>query len=198
MKRKLLILNIVFVWFFLGHSFANSMRDNFFCIVSPDAITVTIEKKNNYKCSKYIDVLSQAINKEYKDFLEIQNIIKQGYDVEFWTSIRDDKIERIKKIFLVKEQIEEAVTNFNNSMFDKIKEYLVFSVSPYQVKYKKFLKSFKQFENNRVLPLNVRNTITYLKEEIQVIENIMNAEDYDVLIKNFNRHVYLKKQIEWK
>lgn len=172
------------------------MRDNFFCIVSPDAITVTIEKKNNYKCSKYIDVLSQAINKEYKDFLEIQNIIKQGYDVEFWTSIRDDKIERIKKIFLVKEQIEEAVTNFNNSMFDKIKEYLVFSVSPYQVKYKKFLKSFKQFENNRVLPLNVRNTITYLKEEIQVIENIMNAEDYDVLIKNFNRHVYLKKQIE--
>jgi hypothetical protein len=31
-----------------------------------------------------------------------------------------------------------------------------------------------------------------------VIENIMNAEDYDVLIKNFNRHVYLKKQIEWK
>ena len=94
------------------------------------------------------------------------------------------------------DQIEEAVTNFNNSMFDKIKEYLVFSVSPYQVKYKKFLKSFKQFENNRVLPLNVRNTITYLKEEIQVIENIMNAEDYDVLIKNFNRHVYLKKQIE--
>jgi hypothetical protein len=26
----------------------------------------------------------------------------------------------------------------------------------------------------------------------------MSATDYDVLIKNFNRYVYLKKQIEWK
>jgi hypothetical protein len=38
--------------------------------------------------------------------------------------------------------------------------------------------------------------ITYLKEQVQVIENILTAEDYDVLIKNFNRYVYLKKQIE--
>jgi len=81
-------------------------------------------------------------------------------------------------------------------MFDKIKEYLIFSVSPYHLKYKRFAKSFKQFENSRTLPLNVRNMITYLKEQVQVIENILTAEDYDVLIKNFNRYVYLKKQIE--
>jgi hypothetical protein len=198
MKKKFFVLNIIVVWFFLGYSFANNMKDNFFCVVSPNAITVTIEKENNYKCSTYLDVLSQAISKEYKDFLEIQDIIEQGYDVDFWTTIRNDKIERIKKILLVREQIEEAVISFNNNMFDKIKEYLIFSVSPYHLKYKRFAKSFKQFENSRTLPLNVRNMITYLKEQVQVIENILTAEDYDVLIKNFNRYVYLKKQIEWK
>ena len=197
MKRKLFIIVFILTWFFFGYSLAD-MKDNFYCIISSNAITVTIEKGKNHKCSTYINVLSQAINKEYKDFLEIQDIIEQGYDVDFWTTIRNDKIERIKKILLVREQIEEAVISFNNNMFDKIKEYLIFSVSPYHLKYKRFAKSFKQFENSRTLPLNVRNMITYLKEQVQVIENILTAEDYDVLIKNFNRYVYLKKQIEWK
>jgi hypothetical protein len=94
------------------------------------------------------------------------------------------------------DQIEEAVTNFNNNMFDKPKEYLVFSVSPYYTKYKRFLRSFKPFENSRTLSRNVKNTVAYMKEQVQVIENIMSATDYDVLIKNFNRYVYLKKQIE--
>lgn len=197
MKRKLFIIVFILTWFFFGYSLAD-MKDNFYCIISSNAITVTIEKGKNHKCSTYINVLSQAINKEYKDFLEIQKIIDQWYDVDFWTTIRNDKIERIKKILLVREQIEEAVISFNNNMFDKIKEYLIFSVSPYHLKYKRFAKSFKQFENSRTLPLNVRNMITYLKEQVQVIENILTAEDYDVLIKNFNRYVYLKKQIEWK
>ena len=118
--RKLIIFNIIFVLFFLGYSFAN-MKDNFFCTITPGSITVTLERQNNYKCSQYIKVLSQAINKEYKDVLEIQTIIKQWYDIEFWTSIRENKRERIKKILLVKEQIEEAVFNFDDNLFLKIK-----------------------------------------------------------------------------
>ncbi|HRU50064.1 MAG TPA: hypothetical protein P5155_01020 [Candidatus Absconditabacterales bacterium] len=197
MKRKLFIIVFILTWFFFGYSLAD-MKDNFYCIISSNAITVTIEKGKNHKCSTYINVLSQAINKEYKDFLEIQKIIDQGYDVDFWTDVRNDKIERIKRILLVMDQIEEAVTNFNNNMFDKAKEYLVFSVSPYYTKYKRFLRSFKPFENSRTLSRNVKNTVAYMKEQVQVIENIMSATDYDVLIKNFNRYVYLKKQIEGK
>ena len=38
----------------------------------------------------------------------------------------------------------------------------------------------------------------YLQEEIDAIDNIINATDYDTLMKNYNRHLYLKNQIEWK
>ncbi len=194
--KKLIVFNIIFVFFFLGYSFAN-MKDNFFCTIAPGSITVTLERQNNYKCSQYIKVLSQAINKEYKDVLEIQNIIKQWYDVEFWTNIRENKRERIKKILLVKEQIETAVLSFDDNLFWKIKEYLIFSASPYQLKYKKLLKPLNYIENERNLSWSVRNMISLMQEQIQIINNIIMAQDYDTLMKNFNRYVYLKKQIEW-
>lgn len=195
--RKFIVVNIVFVLFFLGYSFAN-MKDNFFCTISPGSITVTLERQNNYKCSQYTKVLSQAINKEYKDVLEIQNIIKQWYDIEFWTSIRENKREKIKKMLIVKNQIEDAVMNFDDNLFWKIKEYLIFSSSPYQLKYKKLLKPLNYIENERNLSWSVRNMISLMQEQIQVIDNIIMSQDYDTLMKNFNRYVYLKKQIEWK
>ena len=38
----------------------------------------------------------------------------------------------------------------------------------------------------------------YLQEDITVIDKIISSTDYDTLVKNFNRHLYLKNQIEWK
>lgn len=195
--RKLIILNIILVCSFVGYSFAD-MKDNFFCTISPGSITVTIERQNNYKCSQYTKVLSQAINKEYKDVLDIQKIITQWYDIEFWTSIRENKRDKIKKMLVVKEQIEEAILSFDDNMFSKVKEYLIFSASPYQLKYKKLLKPLSHIENERSLSWSVRSMIALMQEQIQVIDNIITSKDYDVLMKNFNRYVYLKKQIEWK
>jgi len=35
-----------------------------------------------------------------------------------------------------------------------------------------------------------------MQEQIEVINEIMLAEDYELLIKKFNRYIYLKNQIE--
>ena len=107
--KKIFVLNIIVVWFFLGYSLLIIWKI-IFCVVSPNAITVTIEKENNYKCSTYLDVLSQAISKEYKDFGNTRYYWTR-VRCRFWTTIRNDKIERIK-ILLVREQIEEAVISF--------------------------------------------------------------------------------------
>ena len=195
--KKLIIFNIIFLSCFVWYSFAN-MKDNFFCTITPWSITVTLERQKNYKCSQYTKVLSQAINKEYKDVLDIQNIIKQWYDIEFWTGIRENKRDKIKKMLIVKEQIEDAVLNFDDNLFIKIKEYLIFSTSPYQLKYKKLLKPLIHIENERNLSWSVRNMISLMQEQIQIVDNIIISTDYDTLMKNFNRYVYLKKQIEWK
>jgi hypothetical protein len=85
------------------------MENKVFCTISPNSIVVTLDRDSNYKCSDYITVLTQAINKEYKNVLAIQNLIQQKYDIEFWTDIRETKRHQIQRMLIIKQQIEASV-----------------------------------------------------------------------------------------
>jgi hypothetical protein len=37
-----------------------------------------------------------------------------------------------------------------------------------------------------------------MQEAITAIDNINSTNDFDTLMKNFNRYIYLKNQIIWK
>lgn len=189
---------IVVIWFvFVWVSFWY-MENKVYCTISPDTITVTLDKQNNYKCSDYVTVLTQAINKEYKNVLAIQNLVKQQYDVDFWISIREKKRDQIKKMLWIKKQIEDSVWEFEENLFDKTKEYIIYSTSSYKIKYKKLLRPIEKLKEWTYLSLNVRNKIKLMQEQLDVIETLSLTEDYEVLMKNFNKYIYLKKQIEWK
>lgn len=197
MKKNILII-IVFSLLSIGFSSAY-MEDKVFCTIWKNSITVTLERDRNYKCSEYISVLSQAINTEYNDILSIQKLIKQWYDVEYWKEIRETKKEKLKKILTIKEQIENAIVEFDLNLFTKMKDYVVYTVSPYQTKYKKVLKNLNNLRDKWWKFSNdVTKKIKYLEEDIDLIDKIFESTDYDTLIKNFNRHLYLKNLIEWK
>ena len=197
MKKAILSITI-FSIFFTGFSLAY-VEDKVFCTIWSNSITVTMEKEHNYKCKEYLSVLSQAINTEYNDIISIQKLINQWYDVDYWKEIRETKRERLKRILTLKEQIETAVAEFDTNLFVKMKDYIIYTVSPYQTKYKKVLKHLENYKNQwwRITS-DVKRKMDYFQEDITVIDNIINATDYDTLIKNFNRHLYLKNQIEWK
>ncbi|HRX64086.1 MAG TPA: hypothetical protein P5060_03220 [Candidatus Absconditabacterales bacterium] len=182
---------------FFGTSFAYT-QDKLFCTISTHSITVTIDRQSNYKCDEYITVLRQAINKEYRNVLSIQELIDQNYDVEFWFAIREQKREQIKKMIIMKTQIEDAILEFQENLFEKTKEYIVFTVSPYRIRYKRLLKPLNDLGENTYLSARVRKKINLMQEQIEVINEIMLAEDYELLIKKFNRYIYLKNQIEGK
>ena len=196
---KKIILSLIAIFSCLTTICSAYMEDKVFCTISKNSITITMDKNNNYKCSEYLSVLSQAINAEYNDVIAIQKLISQWYDVEYRKEIRDDKRENIKRMIVVKDQIENAIKEFDLNLFSKIKEYIVYTVSPYMTSYKKALKSInninKQWEK---LTNDIKKKIKYLEEDITVLNNIIWATDYDTLIKNYNRHLYLKTQIEWK
>gem|GEM_PF-1104337 len=193
--KKILFVNIIFLFAFFGYTFAD-MQNNFYCTISPDLITVTMEKKNNHKCSQYLKVLSQSINNEYKNVVKIQDLIRQGYDLEFWTEVREKKRNDIKKMLITKEQIEKSVKIFDNNLFNKIKEYLIYSSSTYRLKYKKILKPLENIGESIYIKPCIRNKISLMQEQIQTIDAIAVSQDYDTLMKTFNKYVYLKKQIE--
>ncbi len=175
------------------------MEDKVFCTISKDSITVTMEKSNNYKCSEYLSVLSQAINSDYNDILSVQKLINQWYDVDFWKQIREEKREKIKKMISIKDQIETAIAKFDSNLFEKIKEYVVYNSTPYRATYKKALNALNAIQQQWWKhSSSTTKKIEFMQEEITVIDNIIQATDYDTLIKNFNRHLYLKNQIEWK
>jgi len=175
------------------------MEDKVFCTLWKNYITVTLEKENNYKCNEYLSLLSQAINTEYNDIISIQKLIKQWYDVEYWKEIMNTKRDRLKKMLTIKEQIEVAVAEFDSNLFVKVKDYIIYMVSSYQTKYKLVLKHLDNYKNQwGKISNDIKKIMDYLQEDITVIDKIISSTDYDTLVKNFNRHLYLKNQIEWK
>ena len=196
--KKVILTLIVFATFLTGLCSAY-MEDKVFCTIWKNSITVTLEKEHNYKCNEYLLLLSQTINTEYNDILSIQKLIKQWYDVDFWKDIRETKREKLKKMITIKEQIEQAVSEFDSNLFVKMKDYVIYTVTPYQTKYKKILKQLNNLKNQwQKLSYDVNKKMDYLQEDITIIDKIIDSTDYDTLIKNFNRHLYLKNQIEWK
>ena len=196
MKKTWLTIAVI-LFGFVGTSFAY-MENKVFCTISPSSIVVTLDRESNYKCSDYITVLTQAINKEYKNVLAIQNLIKQNYDVEFWTEIRETKRFQIQKMLIIKQQIEDSVWEFEENLFDKTKEYMIYTTAPYRTKYRKLLRPLEDLESGTYLSFNVRTKIRLMQEQLAVIAKISLAEEFEVLMKDFNRYVYLKNQIEWK
>lgn len=192
-------LSIIVLWiFFIGFASAY-VEDKVFCTIWSNSITVTMEKEHNYKCKEYLSVLSQAINTEYNDIISIQKLISQWYDVDFWKEVRETKRDRLKRILTLKEQIETAVAEFDSNLFIKMKDYIVYTVTPYQTKYKKVLKHLNNYkEQGGKIPSDIKREMDYFQEEISVIDKILETSDFDTLVKNFNRHLYLKNLIEWK
>ena len=196
--KKILFILIVLIFSTISICSAY-MEDKVFCTIWKNSITVTMEKENNYKCTEYITLLSQAINTEYNDVLSIQKLINQWYDIDFRKSIREEKRAKIKKMITIKNQIESAVAEFDSNLFTKIKEYVVYTTSSYKTTCKKALKGLQNIQSQWwKISSSIKKKMGYLQEEIDTIDNIIKAADYDTLIKNFNRHLYLKNLIEWK
>lgn len=188
------ILTITFIWY--THAY---LEDKVFCTITKNAITVTIEREKNYKCNEYLSVLSKSINTEYQNVLSIQSLIEQWYDVDFWKEIRETKRAQIKKMLSIKEQIETAVAEFDTNMFLKIKDYLVYSTATDRSNFKKTLKHLENIEKNGWHhSTSVKKKINYMQDAITAIDNINSTNDFDTLMKNFNRYIYLKNQIIWK
>lgn len=195
--KKILFTIVMTYLCFIWTSFAY-LQDNFFCTIWNNTITVTIEKKNNYKCKEYLVTLSQSITNETNNVLSIQEIIEQGHDIDYWVSVREDKRSQIKSMINLKSQIEEAINEFEWNLFVKIKEYLDYSTSYDLTVYKKALKSLKNIEKTNWVNSIIKKKMEYISESITYIKNINSATDFDILITNYNKYLYLKKQITWK
>ena len=195
--KKLLLTIVIMVFGFVGTSFAY-MENRAYCTIWSNSIVVTLDKENNYRCSDYTYVLAKAIHKEYNNVLAIQKLIKQKYDIEFWTTIREKKRDQIKKMLLIKTQIEKSVSKFEDNLFYKTKEYMIYTTEPYRLKYRRLLRPLELLSAWAYLNFRVRSKIKLMQEQLDIINQLSLAEDFDALMKTFNRYVYLKNQIEWK
>jgi hypothetical protein len=196
MKKSIIMIVIIFSFLWTALAY---MEDKVFCTVSKNSITVTMEKKNNFKCSEYITVLSQSINNEYNNILSLQKLINQWYDVEYWKEVREQKRTQIKKMLNLKEQIENAVSEFDWNLFIKLKEYIVYSSSSDRTKYKKAIRLIESYQKNWwYLQYDMKNKLLYLKEAVTAIDNMPSTTWYENLMVYYNRYLYLKNQIAWK
>jgi len=195
---KKIILIIISILFIVNFSYAY-VEDLVFCTIKSDSITITIKKENNYKCTEYLNVLSQTINSEYNNIMSAQNLINKWYDKEFWTEIRDEKIEKVKNLLSTKEQIEQAMKEFDNNLFIKIKDYLTYTLSPERTDFQAILKVIKANQKKWInLTNSEKQKLNQIEDAIKQINTIITTPDFNTLIQSFNKYLYLKKQILWK
>lgn len=196
--KKTIIIIIAFILCSLGYGYAY-IENLVFCTITENSITITIKKEDNYQCSEYLKVLSQSINTEYNDIVSAQNLINKWYDISFWEEIRDSKIENLKKLISLKEQIENAIKEFDNNLFLKIKDYIIYTISPDRADYQLILKTVKIYQKKwQKLSSKDNKKIQQVQECIDIIDSMMTTNDFETLIKNFNKYLYLKNQITWK
>ena len=196
---KKFILTIMLLIYLVTNVCFAYIEDKVFCTLWKNSITVTMEKENNYKCTEYLTLLSQVINTEYIDILSIQKLIKQWYDVEYRKEVMEMKKEKLRKVIALKWQIETAISEFDSNLFIKLKDYIIYIVSLKQNKYEKVLKHLNNLEKQgSMVSKSIKKKMEYLQEDITIIDNIIEATGYDTLMNNFNRHLYLQNQIEWK
>jgi hypothetical protein len=73
---------------------------------------------------------------------------------------------------------------------------MIYTTESYRIRYNKLLKPLEHLEEGTYLRLNVRTKIKLIQEQLETIDQISLAEDFETLMKSFNRYVYLKNQIE--
>ena len=152
-------------------------------------LDIVLNEKNERKSISYVEI--DGCKKEvYLD--DIAYIQAEGSYARL--RLNND----VGDVIIVSKKLGQIEKEFEWNLFAKIKEYLIYATASDGTVYKKGLKDLQYIERKKWVSLDVKRKMWYISESITNIKNINAATWFDDLITNYNKYLYLKKQIIWK
>ncbi len=195
--KKILILLVLLV---LGLWTASAdLLDWFFCQVRKNDIIIALKKIDSfYKCKDIIASLETVIIQTAKDLMTIQTYLNRRRDVDYWLSIKKDKLATIDTLQIVRKSISENMKTFETNLTKKSIQWFILTITPYKIRLQKSLVTIAALQQSGFATMEINNYALVLKAQVATLDNISKVTTMKDLTPLLTKYVYFKKLIEWK
>lgn len=191
------LISVLFVLLFSSPVFAW----DYFCSVKEDVIKISINPSVGVSCDDYLSNLDLLLVNTAKEMVDLNSLIKQGRDADYWLNVRDQKQLDIQKYSLLKDRILTHIDKFSYTFFIKIRDYVILSIKDDIQTYIKTFKRIQWFqENYQGYPLseNLEKYQDILVDVLEVVQDIYTAEDTDEILEHYRKYIYFKEVLKWR
>lgn len=182
-----LILFLAPVWAFF--------EDRMYCRLTTESIFVTLEPDGLYRCDEYITALNTMIKTTAQEIMTIQIYIQEWEDREYRNEIKETLKERIFRLQSMRDDIIITTQNFDQWLFRKVSQALQLEID----------KTAEVIAHEYVLlqtytgtQQEIHDRTERIIEQLDTIEQIRQAETFEILIPLFSRYLYLHRTIQWQ
>ena len=196
MKRFFVfIFWVILIWWF-GSTFWY-FENKVYCNIKDNNVTISLMNYSwTLKCKVYIDVIQQNALKKYDEIMAINSYIAQWEDVYYWKNVLESKKSDFLQLVNYRSQIISVVNRFESVLFnryyDSLQKDMRIYYSDLEVQYYSLINQDTQVKWSKKELM-----ISQLKQQIENVSAIIEAESLDDIMKIVPSYIYLKKQIEW-
>lgn len=174
---------------------------DYFCSVKEDSVKISINPSVWVACDSYIANLDYLLVNTAKELVTLNSLIKQGKDVAYWVSIKDQKIVELQNYSLLKDRILSHIDRFSYAFFIKIRDYVILSIKDDIEGYINMFKRIQWFQETYKGYALSENLVKYqeiLVDVLTIVQNIYTSQNVDEILTHYRKYIYLKSILAWK
>lgn len=181
--------------------FSPALAWDYFCSVNDDSVKISINPSVWVSCDSYIANLDYLLVKTAEDLVSLNWLIKQGKDIDYWTSVKAKKAIEMQNYSVLKDRILWHIDRFSYAFFIKIRDYVILSIKDDIERYIKMFKKIQWFQENHkwyAFSGNLGKYQELLVDVLTIVQNIYTSQNVDEILIHYRKYIYLKSILAWK
>lgn len=191
MKKYTLAFCAVMIFSLSSYSTASIYTNQMYCTLHPDGVQIVLRPTDGMiACLDYIAAADAILSRITRDLLLVQSYISRGEDVLFWMDVREELRERFLFIDTVKKNIQSSMELFESNIFAALQRYIQTALLSYYNALQMHLDDMYDFYEN-----DMPSYVPLLIEQIDTIQAIRTAVDFDDMLPLAARYLYLRREL---
>lgn len=189
--RYSIVVSFLSLFFFLSwYTQAGILDWSLYCTISPLSVQISLKRPGLSLCTQYITFFDKEIQSTYKDLQNIQSYIQKWIDAEYWSSVRESVVRKMKNLQDVRMQIQTNMSVFQNNLFIKIQDYMIYGLSGYQTQLQQTIQKLQIIQPQTT---EIQQRITNSQTMVDILTSIFDARSFDELLPLLQQYIYYKK-----
>jgi hypothetical protein len=159
-----------------------------YCVLHPEGVQISLKAaEDNFLCNDYINAASAILSRVTKDLLFVQGYISRGEDVIYRLDVRETLRQRFLYVDAIKKNLQYSMDMFETNIFTAFQGYLRGALREYYAQL--------QREVDDRYPHDLPYYHHYVTEQMDIIDAIRAARNFDEFVPLAHRYLYLRKQL---